>query len=265
VIILLSAGVTNVFLDGTLNTARDICSNLTVWQALRTAEPCQLGTTALGKERPLTALVSVANTIKADNQPISIYVVSLAQSTPATGLPRVASDPSMYYVASQASAVGPILDDIQSQVQIVGTTCTPRGGDTWVDQIDAAHTPASPPAPGGGVFGYTYIYDVISGVPRFTLPILHDPSTGRLGFAIPPPDPGNPSGGIAPGTYEMEAYIDYKGNDGITRQYDYFINPNSLSEAHRITFSVTAASALGTPVQLPPIYMDLQSTVSVCP
>src|SRR5256885_11355944 len=48
--------------------------------------------------------------------------------------------------------------------------------------------------------------------------------------------------GIAPGNYEMEAYIDYKGNDGITRQYDYFINPNSLNEAHRITFALTPRS-----------------------
>jgi hypothetical protein len=63
----------------------------------------------------------------------------------------------------------------------------------------------------------------------------------------------------------MEAYVDYKGNDGITRQYDYFIDPNSLTEAHRITFAITSASALGSSVPLNPVFMDLQSTVSLCP
>jgi hypothetical protein len=177
----------------------------------------------------------------------------------------IASGPSLYYTASQASTVGSVLDAIQSQTQVAGVTCVPSGGNAWLDRIDAAHTPASPPAPGNGVFGYTYIYDPGGGVPRYKLPIHHDPSTGALGFAIPPPDPSDPGSGITPGTYEMEAYVDYKGNDGITRQYDNFIFPSSLSEAHRITFAVTAASTLGASVQLAPSYMELGSTVSLCP
>jgi hypothetical protein len=51
----------------------------------------------------------------------------------------------------------------------------------------------------------------------------------------------------------------------VTRQYDYFINPNSLSESHRITFAVTSASTIGASVPIPPIFLDLQSTTSVCP
>ncbi len=264
VMILLSAGVPNVFLDGALNTARDICGNLTVWQAINTADPCQLGATAIGKLRPITAMIDQANVIKASDQLINIYVVSASRGEPGTGLPRVASDASMYYTASQPGMVGSSLDDIQSQNQVSGQVCVPSGGYTWLDRIDAAHTPASPPAPGNGVFGYAYIYDVGGGIPKFTLPIQHDGSTGALGFAIPPPDSGNPSSGIAPGNYEMAAYVDYKGNDGITRQYDYFRTP-SLDEVHRITFSVTSASTIGASVPLPPIFMELPSTVSLCP
>ena len=127
-------------------------------------------------------------------------------------------------------------------------------------------TPASPPAPGNGVFGYAYIYDVGGGIPKYTLPIQHDATTGNLSFEIPPPDPSNPSStGITPGNYEMEAYVDYKGDDGKTRQYDYFINPNSLSESHRIPVSVTSASTIGASVAIPPVFLDLQSSVSVCP
>jgi hypothetical protein len=263
VVIYFTDGVANYFLDGTENTARDICLSMSEAAALTTADPCQIGTTASGKERPISAMITVANTMKADVKGLSIYVIGLAQA-PATGLPRVANTPSMFFPATSSGYVQTILNTIQAQVTT--GTCTPSGGYSWLQKIDSAHTPASPPAPGGGVFGYAYVYDVGGGVPKYTLPIQHDAATGNLSFAIPPPDPNIPgSTGVTPGTYEMEAYVDYKGNDGITRQYDFFINPNSLNEAHRVTFSVTSASTIGSSVPLPPIFMDLQSTVSLCP
>ena len=135
-----------------------------------------------------------------------------------------------------------------------------------LQKIDAAHTPASPPAPGNGVFGYAYIYAVGSSTAKYTLPIQHDAATGNLSFAIPPPDPNNAaSTGITPGNYEMKAYVLYKGADGVTRQYDYFINPTTMSEQPQIPISVTSASTIGASVPLPPIFLDLQSTISVCP
>jgi hypothetical protein len=263
VVIYLTDGVANYFLDGNRNTARDICSNMSAAQALTTADPCQIGTTAGGKERPISAMITVANDMKANVDGISIYAVGLAQ-VPATGLPRVANDPSMFFSAKNGVDVQGILDTIRDQV--TGETCTPSGGYAWLQKIPTEGIPASPPAPGGGVFGYAYVYDVGGGVAKYTLPIQHDAISGNLSFAIPPPDPNNPSSsGITPGNYEMEAYVDYKGKDGKTRQYDYFINPNSLSESHRITFSVTSASTIGASVPLPPIFMDLKSTISVCP
>jgi hypothetical protein len=262
-VIYLTDGVANYFLDGTLNTARDICSNISAAQAISTADPCQIGTTAGGKERPITSMITVANTMKANVNDLSIYVIGLAQ-VPQTGLPRVANDPTMFFPATTPGYVDSILGVIRGQ--LTGDTCTPSGGYSWLQKIDAAHTPASPPAPGNGVFGYAYIYDVNGGIPKYTLPIQHDPTTGNLSFVILPPDPSNAaSTGITPGNYEMEAYVDYKGDDGVTRQYDFFIDPNNLSERHRTQFSVTSASTIGASVPLPPIFMDLQSTVSVCP
>jgi hypothetical protein len=264
VVIYLTDGVANYFLDGTQNTARDICASLSESQALSTADPCQIGTTAApnSKDRPITAMISIANTMKSNVNGISIYAIGLAQ-VPTLGLPRVANDSSMFFSATTSGYVKSILDTIQAQV--TSATCTPSGGYNWLQKINSAHTPASPPAPGNGVFGYVYVYDVGGSVPKYQLPIQHDTATGNLGFAIPPPDPNNPSStGITPGTYEMEAYVDYKGDDGLTRQYDYFINSGGAGST-RLTFPVTSASTIGSSVPLKPIYLDLHSTLTVCP
>src|SRR5258706_13622733 len=89
VVIYFTDGVANYFLDGTENTARDICASMSEAQALTTADPCQIGTTAApnSKERPISAMITVANTMKSNINGISIYAIGLAQ-VPQTGLPR---------------------------------------------------------------------------------------------------------------------------------------------------------------------------------
>jgi hypothetical protein len=260
VLILLSAGTPNIFVDGALNTARDICGNLSVWQAINTPEPCQLGSTAAGKLRPITAMVDQANMIKASQSSISIYVIDLARGGPTTGFSQIASSPNMYYGASQASLIDPVLDVIWDQVS--AQICTQYSSNQWLDRIDTAHTPDSPPAPGNGVFGYVYIYDAESLSPRFVLPIKHDSTTGALGFGILPPDADNPSRGISSGVYTMKAFVDYKGNDAITRQYDTFFDSGLLVD--HVRFQITVAQALGPVAQLSPIFMDLQPTANLC-
>lgn len=261
VVIYLTDGVANVFLNGSTNDARDICGDISAAQARTTADPCQLGTTSNGTLRPISAMVDIAYKMRASMSKLEIYAIGLAQ-VPATGLPKVANDSSYYYPATQSNVVDSILTNIQARA--AGATCTAGGGFNWLNTIDGTHTPANPPAP--GVFGYASIYDVSSATPKYTLPIQNDPSTSRLGFSIPPPDPSNPaSTGITPGTYEMEAYILYKGTDGITRSYNYFINQSSLREAKRITFSVSSAAALGSSVPIDPIFLDLPSATHVCP
>jgi hypothetical protein len=263
VVIYLTDGVANVFLDGTTNYARDICGTMSSAQAINTADPCQIGTTSGGTLRPISAMISIANNMKASMSNLQIYAIGLAQA-PDTGLPKVASDSTYYYAATLANVVDSILTQIQARA--TGTTCSAGGGYNWLNFISSANTPASPPAPGNGVFGQVFIYDVNNATPKYILPIQHDASDGHLGFSIAPPDPNNPnSTGITPGTYEMEAYIDYKGQDGQTLQYDTFINQSSLHEAHRITFSVTSAATLGSSVPIDPIFLDLPSTTHVCP
>jgi len=264
VVIYLTDGVANVFLDGTLNKARDICHDMSENQAESTADPCQIGKTASGKLRPISAMIDVANKMKASMSKLEIYAVGLAQ-VPDTGLPKVANDSSYYFPASQAGYVEGILESIRKRA--TGGTCTAGGGYNWVNVIPSANIPPSPPAPGNGVYGLVSIYAVNGATPiRNPLPIQHDPTSGVLSFSIPAPDPSNPaSTGITPGTYEMEAWIAYKGTDGAPRIYDYFINQSSLHESHRITFSVSSAGTLGNSVPIDPIFLDLPAATHVCP
>jgi hypothetical protein len=266
VVIYFTDGVANVFQssgvgkdDGAINDARDICSDMSVAEARNTADPCQLGTTASGKARPIAAMINIANSMKANNPELAIYTIGLGP-VPATGLPRVATEPDNYFSASKGDYVQDILDTIQAQV--TGATCASTGGYSWLNTIDSVNAPTGSPfnTLGSGVYGQVFIYEVGAGTPKYTLPIELDQSItvdGRLGYSI--------VGGVTPGNYEMEAYVGYRGEDGVTRSYDWFIDPSSLNEAHRITVSVTSASTLGGSVPLPPIFMDLRSTVSVCP
>jgi hypothetical protein len=266
VLIYLTDGVANVFQssgiglgDGATNDARDICASITAAQARNTADPCQLGTTSSGRARPITAMVNIANAMKANNPELAIYTIGLGP-VPATGLPRVATSPDMYFSAGTGDYVQGILDTIQAQV--TGATCAATGGYSWLNSIDGSHAPTGAPFSGlgSGVYGQVFIYEPGAGTPKYTLPINLDQSInadGRLGYSI--------AGGVTPGNYEMEAYVGYRGEDGVTRSYDWFINPSSLNEAHRIPVSVTSASTLGGSVPMPPIFMDLRSTVNVCP
>src|SRR6185436_6367883 len=99
--------------------------------------------------------------------------------------------------------------------------------------------------------------------PLYTVPIQRDLSTGKISFLIPPPDANNP--GIAPGVYEVAAYAGYKGNDTISRMYDWFIDPATLEGAPRMTFALTPSDVLGQVVVLDPIFLDLRPAVRLCP
>jgi hypothetical protein len=265
VVIFMTDGVSNYFLDGTRNDARDVCGSMSVFQALNTPYPCQTGTTSSGRERPITAMLTQANQMKSTYPNLALYVIGMANA-PSTGLDRVASDPSMYFQATQAGVVDSILTQINAQVE--GGTCTPTGGFEWLDHVDTPHLPSTTVFPdlSATTLGYMYIYEPSAGIAKYTLPIQHDPITGKLSFAIPPPDPSNPSStGITPGNYEMAAYVGYKGDDQVSRSYDWFINPGTLQGAGRTSFAVTSASTLGRSVPLDPVFLDLRPTVRVCP
>jgi hypothetical protein len=264
VVIMLTDSVANVFLNGFTNTARDICANLSEQQALRTADPCQIGVTADGTLRPISAMIDVANSLKAEHPNVALYVLGLAH-VDQTGLSQVASAPSLFYSVIQPAQIDAILNDIQSQNG--SAVCTPAGGNQWVDSIDPAHLPDLSIFPNlsDTVVGYTYIYQVNSVTPLVTLPIQRDPASSKISFLLPPPDQDHPNAGIAPGTYEMMAYVGYKGNDQIPRQYDYFNNPSSLNPASRIMFTITSSGLSGPIIPIDPLFLDLAPAAHVCP
>jgi hypothetical protein len=268
VVIYLTDGVANIFLDGTVNTARDIplCAAMSQSQAINTASPCQVGYTANNVARPITAMIYIANGMKARNDSLGIYVVAMAQ-TPPDGLERVANSDEYFFPAEQAAKVQETLKKIQDAAE--QSTCNPAGGYSWVNSITGSAVPGSPPAPGSSVFGQVFIYEPGKPTPKYTLPI--DMSSGlsqngQLGFSIAPPDPSNPaSQGITPGNYEMAAYIWYKGTDGVARSYDYFVDQSTLVPSNRITFSVSSGATIGSSVALAPIFLDLDPAKVVCP
>jgi hypothetical protein len=267
VVIYLTDGVANIFLGGGRNTARDVCANLSIAEALNTAVPCQVEYTSSRKARPIQAMVDVSADMKADVDNLSIFTIGLAQVTQ-TGLRMIATEPANFYSADDGFEVDDILNEIQDKVE--NTTCVAGGGYSWINTIDGAHTPASatPPLP-AGVYGYVYIYEPGAQTAKYTLPINHDTtvaSSGKLGFSIPPPDPNNPtSTGVTPGNYEMAAYVRYKGDDGTTRQYDWFVNQSTLKPVPRISITVSPAATLGSSVALAPIFLDLKEEAAVCP
>jgi hypothetical protein len=266
VVIYLTDGVANIFLKGGPNYAEDIpsCRDLGRAQALNTADPCQVGHTASGTSRPIQAMIDVAADMKADVESLSIFTIGLAQTTQ-TGLRAIATEPANFFPADEGFKVADVLSQIQHKVE--DTTCLAGGGYSWINSIDGAHTPAPMPAP--GVYGYVRIFEPGKTTPKHVLPIEHDTSitnNGQLGFSIPPPDPNNPSSvGVTPGIYDMDAYVLYKGNDGATRSYDRFYNPDSTQLTPRRTFTVSPAATIGSSVALAPIFMDLKDGASICP
>jgi hypothetical protein len=242
VILYITDSVANVFLDGTINTAADICGDATAHPHPLEEPFCQLGQTSSGQLRPLSALIGVASTVKANAATIEINVIALA-GVDSAGLPQVASSPGAFYQAQQPADLAAILNGIPSVVE----TCVARGGNQWVNHVDEAHAPQPPLGP--GAFGYAYIYDPGSTVPRVVVPIGQENEQARLAF-----------GGVdlLAGNYELAAYLRYRGDDGITRQYDYLVQPG----ASRISFVVPNEST-GQTVVLP-LFLDLQPDILLC-
>jgi hypothetical protein len=257
VVIFLTDSVANVFLDGEISFGDDICpgnvnaSNLVA---------CQIGTTASGRLRPVSAMIEQAQLLKQSRPTLPLYVLAIGV-VDTTGMEQVASTPNMLLHALEPAQMSPMLEQIQAQVQV--STCTPAGGDSWVDQIDAAHTPAfaPPDALPTGVFGYAYLYDE-HGNPlsagQHQLPIAHDPATGMLFFELPA------SQGLDPGVYQLQAYAGYKGEDGVSRAYNWIAGASATGALSQ-TFQLAPTDNPGQVALLPSVDLDLSPTIGLCP
>lgn len=258
VTIYMTDGVANVFVNGTGNGAEDICADIyrsfSNWNTANTVTKntprCQLGfSERYNQERPISSMITLANSMKRSNPDLALYVVSLA-SVNATGLDQVATNPSMHYPATSPQLVKAMLSEINAVVE--NAKCISRV-DPDVQVIDSGHTPVT--AYPAGTFGYVEIFDQ-SGKPlpggKGKLPIKHDPVTGLLGFR----QEANQS--IAPGIYQLIAYISYKADDGVTRQYDKMYDRATGGTISVMQFEILPDNGLGGEIAIDPIVLQFK-------
>ncbi len=244
VIIYLTDGMANFFLDGSSpNNADDICGDVSPVSARWVTAKCQTGTTASGKLRPISAMIDQANKIKQSNSDVVLYTVGMSQMDPA-GLPQVASSPNNFYPVTNPDGIKSILFQIKGEIT---GPCQEAGasGSGYIDVIKPANWPN--PLPNAGdptVVGYVELYDqnmnlLPSDIAR--QPIRHKTVGGNdhLTWSLPQ------GKGLAPGNYIAKAWIYYKGDDGVTRVYDTFLNQSTLKYEKTMAFSVSYKNVLG--------------------
>lgn len=261
VIILMTDGMANVFLNGDLNWANDICGNIQPPDKRLAMAYCQTGVTSSGKERPITAMVSEAGRLKQSSAKPTIFAVALSNFDPA-GLQAVASSPSYFYAANEAGVVDDILLEIKGTVS---DPCKPGAGSgaQFVDRIQPANygnPPADPADP--TVMGYVYLYDETGANPlpsdQFKHAIRHNNVTGKLEWAMPQ------GKGLPAGSYIARAFVSYKGPDGVTRVYDHFYDDRAQTWSPTMTISVSYDQVLGTVFEVAPMNLDLNPNANVC-
>ncbi|MEM8531767.1 MAG: vWA domain-containing protein, partial [Chloroflexota bacterium] len=257
VVIYLTDGVANVFMDGNQNDARDICGHMPANQARNTPDPCQLDSTNGGELRPITALIAEATNIRQNNPGMDLFVVAMAHFD-STGLNQVASSPETVYKANQAGVVDDIFRAINDQVE--GGQCTAYDSDPTSDI--AGHEVGSLdgyPVPQGG-HGYVTIRDAAGDVlpnGKGRLPIVYDPATGGLVYSIPPED------GITPGDYSISAYVNYRGPDGVARTYEWIVSATDPDGTRSQSFNIPKENFSGSH-QVDTLLLDLNPDATLC-
>jgi hypothetical protein len=253
VVIFLTDSVANQLLaaDGSpqVYTGADICPNNTF--ATDTAS-CMAGYLDDGTPRPITAMVLQGDLLK---RLATVYVVGLA-GVDSTGLELVASASNVpfFSMALQPSELIGILDTIHTNIRY--GDCVPRGGDVWSDTIDAARIGEIPPPQGplsDTVAGYLYLYDQ-DGDPlangQYKVPISRDPQTGKLSYHV---------GDLAPGTYRIQAFVAYKGDDDVSRVYSQIFERDKQLLSPESSFILPVPpSGIPGPADL---YLDMNGSV----
>lgn len=253
VVIFMTDGVANIFLNGQTNTARDICGHMPSPQAVSTADPCQLGVTNNGTLRPITAMIDQASQMKQEQPGIDIYTIGLAQ-VDSTGLSEVASQPDMHFMASEPGFVDDVLMVINERAEQI--TCLVRRGAATSDI--SGHEAGSLPGflvPKEG-HGYVTIRDsegyALHGDQR-RIPIVTDPVSGYLVYHLPV------EMGLTPGEYSLEAYVNYRGNDGIARTYRWLVTETGTS-----SLNFTVPTDTENVYEMESLVLDLAPDIDVC-
>lgn len=245
-VLLLADGPANVFLDGTNNLARDICADISANQARNTLR-CQVGTTTSGVLRPVSAMIEQAMLLKQDYPLTLIVAASLAPWE--TGMSQVVSNPSNLFF-------GVSNDVLSTLFRPEEATCTPRVSSSWVNRIDAAHAPAPLPnlALPPDTFGYITLFSADGTQQLAQAAISHNQITGRLFYEF---------AHVPPGNYLLRAVLAYKGDDSITRIYDWIsLNGNSQQFSAEIVIPIHADNS--SDLILPVLSTTLQPQINVC-
>lgn len=213
---------------------------------------CQRGYVAGGDiPRPLTAMAREGQQLQST---ATVYVMMMGGADQ-TGLSEVASQASFpwYTTALNGTQVKDILMAIQGNAE--AGDCQPVKGE-FLDAIESGNTPEHAEL-GGEIVGYVLLYDK-DGNPlpsgQHQVPITHDPVTGKLTYAVT---------GLVPGTYQFEAWVGYKGEDGVTRVYSRIFDPATLEYVSRVTWPVQPSNTLNDTVPGPRFHLDLNGLV--CP
>src|SRR5439155_5204688 len=117
-------------------------------------------------------------------------------------------------------------------------TCQPTGGNTWQPTIAPDQVGNVPPPQGPLAYptvGYSYLYDENGhSLPNGKAPIEVDPQSGRLSYRYD---------NLAPGIYQLKAFVGYKGKDSLSRVYNMILAPNTQTLDDSITFQLKASDA----------------------
>lgn len=279
VVIYMTDGVANIFLDGATNKATDICPQYGGDSRALSTPSCQYDPppdyipNASHGMRPITAMIDQANKMKDRYSDLQLFVVALGQVN-VLGLDQVASDPDLVFPARSADLVAKVLTQIKAKAE---GPCTEVSYPGFISHIDAAHTavlPSGPTLP-TGVYGYVYLTDnngAAVNVPwvgpgtdprvqKNAIPVMQDGIGENLTYTIPS------ANGLPPGVYRLSGAVYYKAakpeGDGLSRQYDQ-IKPG-LSDQQYMTFELLPATSLGSAVVLDPVRLELSDAIKVCP
>ena len=240
VVIFMTDGVANVFRDGTYNSAGGCGADVA---------SCHVGYMPGGMPKPITAMGIEATYLK---DLATIYVIALAD-VDETGLKNVASDQNypFFSKALDGSQLPGILASIRTNV--TDGQCVPTSRD-----FQKQFAPENASAGFGVTYptvGYVTLTDQSGNpLPNGTAPVVVDQQTGNLAYRF---------SNMSPGTYQMSAWVGYKGDDNASRKYSLIFNRDTQTDDTSYTFQLAPSTALGQVVTGPSLNMDLNGVV--CP
>jgi Putative Flp pilus-assembly TadE/G-like len=242
VTIFLTDGVANIRRDGEAQKYTGSCGS--------EIASCNTGYETNGEPRPIAAMGIEATTLKQYSQ---IYVIALA-GVDETGLSNVASGPNapFYSTSQNGGDLQSIFDDIEQDVKY--GDCVPNVSD-WQKTMTESQIGNSTPPLSYPTVGYVYLKTASGGsLPngQGTALIQVDPNSNLLIYHFHD---------LPPETYQMEAYVAFKGSDNISRIYKLIFNPNTDQSALSQTIPINASGALNSTITIDPVHLDLQGAV----